>query len=203
MDTLLKANPIFGRFTHVVSDMNDPRAWLRAQRDGERLLLLTGARSLRRSRMLARSAGLAGILAGLAFVTVSPWGWMLAALGVLTFFVLPSFVRAVTLLEVDGARELVVVAQRAAGPGALVPIGQIIEIRGVYETQGWDSRSAVYAVLRSGIDAPLLIFSGTDEPLAEYACRTIGALLDRPATYAGPFGGVKTCYAPEATGAAV
>jgi hypothetical protein len=98
--------------------------------------------------------------------------------------------------EVDAARRLLVVCQYAAATGTTLRIEQVWEIRGAYETQGWDPRSVLYAVMEDATEVAVLILPGTDEVLAEYACRTLGCLLDRPATYAGPFGGVRACYVP-------
>jgi hypothetical protein len=199
METVIRTNPLFARFTRIAAEINEPTAWMSAQRDGERLLLLTGPRMMRRTRHFGRLAGVVCMIAGAAIATATPWGWPVAAAGVLGFIILPRLVRTTTLLEIDGAREMLIVRMPAAGAGVLVPIAPIAEIRGLYETQGWDSRSAVYAALHGGEVTPLLAFSGTDEHLAEYACRMIGALIDRTATYEGPFGAVKTCYAQQAT----
>ncbi len=192
----MQTDDILVRLTQVVSAMGDSPALLQIERNGDRLRFLTGTRSLRQSRLLARILGVLGLVAGLALTQISPSGWALAVLGVLTFFIIPGRLRPTRLLEIDAAHGNLLVTQSAAGAGGTISLAQIASIRGAYDTQGWDPFSTLYAVLQDGQEVPVLVFRGTNEPLAEYTCRILGFLLDRPATYAGPFGGIKTCYQP-------
>jgi hypothetical protein len=190
----ITGDEILNRFMSIAPENGLARARLHIEHDGTHLIFFTGASDIQRTRLLTRIGGLLGIAAGLALATRSPWGLAVAAAGALSAVYGPRLIRPVRLLEVDSEQERLLVVQPAAGAGARICIKQIAELRGVYETQGWDPRSVIYAVLLDGTQVPVLIFPGTDEPLAEYACRTLGLLLDLTATYAGPFGGIKICY---------
>jgi hypothetical protein len=187
-------NSLFNRFSRIAPEVETERALIHIQREGDRLLFSTGQRYVRQSRLFACVGGVLSVPAGIALAQNTPWGWVLVVLGVLVFALVPRLIRPTRLLEIDGERGQVLVEQGAAGAGTVLDIAQITELRGIYETQGWDPRSVLYAVAADGTQTPILVFQGTDEPLAEYACRTLGMLLNRTATYAGPFGGIKMCY---------
>ena len=172
---------------------DDTDALLEARRKGDRVVLATSGGCVDRSRRKARGGSLAAAVAGVLAAQYSPWGWLLAIGGLLALVVLPGRLRPARLLEIDLGRGLLIPCRHAAG--ATPDVTSVCLLRGVYETQGWDPRSVVYAVAEDDTATPVLILSGTDEKLAEQACRALGALLDRPATYAGPAGVVKSCYA--------
>lgn len=190
----ITADSIWTRFARIAPEAGADQAPILVRRDGDRLLFFSGARYVARSRLLARMVGVFAVPVGLALTQVTAWGWALAALGLPIFIFAPRLIRAGRLLEIDGERGELIVTQPAAGAGVTVPIAQVTELRGVYETQGWDPRSVLYAALADGTQIAILVFAGTDEALAEYACRTVGLLLNCTAAYAGPFGGVKVCY---------
>jgi hypothetical protein len=190
----ITGNSLFNRFACIAPEVEAEQALIHIQRAGDRLLFSTGQRYIRQTRLFARVVGALGVPAGIALAQSTPWGWALVALGVLVCAFIPRMICPSALLEIDGQRGQVLVAQGSAGAGTVLDIARITELRGSYETQGWDPRSVLYAALEDGTQTPILVFQGTDEPLAEYACRTIGLLLNRTATYAGPFGGVKICY---------
>lgn len=192
----MAAEDILTRYDRRASELGNSEALLYITREGDRLLIQTGTRSIRQSRLLTRIGGLVLALAGIALAGVSLWFLALTVVGALVSLLVPGLFRTTTLLIVDAPRGQLVIAQYAAGAGTELPCAQITGIRGVYETQGWDPRSVLYVGQESGVDLPVLIFRGTDEPLAEYACQTLGYLLECPATYAGPFGESKICYQP-------
>jgi hypothetical protein len=173
---------------------------IQVREEGGRVLLYTGTNPLHRARLLVRGAcGLAG-LAGLGLAAYSTWALLLAAAGLVSFLVLPGRLRQRRLLELDTARG-VLQPQPPDGP-AEIPVSAIRALRGAYQTQGWDPWSAVHALLEDGAEVPVLTLPGTDEALAECACRRLGTLLGCPAVYTGSEGRQKTCYTP-ADGAAV
>jgi len=189
--------PILARFEDLSTVDGHGHPHVRLSRDGPRIIMRTNERHVRMRQLIARIVAVAAVLAGLAFVPVSLWGIALAMAGFGAFALIPRFVRVSTLLRIDLETGEIVALQRAASPGAPIPIEYVRSIEGVYKIQGWDGDSTIYAVLADGSRTPLLVFSGTNEALAVYACRILGYLLDRPATYTGPFGGVTVCYRPE------
>lgn len=191
-----RGSDIFSRFSRLEGDIDCRQAArLCVHRDGDRLLFQTGEKSVRKSRLLARLMGAACMAVGIVSTHMTVWGWLLLILGALAFFVLPLLARTAVYLEISAAEEpgQIRVFPHVACPGIVLPLTQVSAIRGIYETQGWDPRSVLFAVLADGSEVPLLTLPGTDEALAEHACRTLGLLLDCPSTYTGPFGGVKTC----------
>ncbi len=193
METI--ANGIFERFRGIAPEADLAQARIQVRREGQRLIFMMGEGYMQRARLTARAAGTAGIVAGLALTKLSLlWGLVLVVSGACLLALEPRLIRQEHLLDLDCEGERLIIKQPAAGAGTTICIEQIAELRGVYETQGWDGRSVIYAMLTDGTEAPVLVFPGTDEPLAECACRTLGLLLDLTATYAGPFGGLKTCY---------
>lgn len=167
-----------------------PAALLQVRRHGDRVELLSSDQAVRRRRAWIRAGSLAAVVAGAALTAVSGWAWLIALMAAVAFVAVPARIHVTTLLQLDTASgEL-----SAPNTGARLPLQQITAIQGIYETYGWDGRSALYAVLADSTRVLILVFSGTNEKLAEAACRILGTLLDCPATYAGPFGGVKTCH---------
>ena len=186
----MEAETLLARLAQAIPDLVEPGARLQVMRDGETIILQTGANTLQKSRRGIQAGGAALTLAGGALTTWNPWALALVPVGIALAWFGPLCVRAGALLAINAAKE------ELAGPGAMcpIPLSQITAVRGVYETQGWDPRSVLYAVPVSGEPVSAMILPGTDEALAEAACRALGALLDVPASYEGPFGGVKECY---------
>jgi hypothetical protein len=190
----ITADDILQRYRSMAPETGLAQARIHIVCDGPRLIYYTGEGYLRRSRLTARVAGAAAIVAGLALTTQSLWGLALAAAGIGLLALAPRLILPARLLELDADGGRLLITQPAAGAGVSLCLEQITALRGVYETQGWDPRSVIYARLTNGTEVSILVFPGTDEPLAEYACRSLGLLLDLNATYAGPFGDAKTCY---------
>ena len=171
-------------------------SWLVIKGEGDRLRLRTSelfvARRRRRFRGMAALAALAGVM----LVALSPWFLALVVLGVVGVVVAPRLFATAELLEIDRARGLLVTLQPGADRGRSVAVSDVKAVCGMYEVFGWDPRSTIYATLANGERAPLLVFAGTDEELAEEACRLLGRYLDAEATYAGPYGAPTVCFSP-------
>ena len=164
---------------------------LAVARDGDRLVLQTGPGAVRQARRRVQTAGAVAALAGLALAWLNPWAPTFTALALLTLVLVHTRLRAVPLVTLDPQQGVLTVCQRAAGAGVSVALSEIAAVRGAYETQGWEPRSVIAVECRDAPPVPVVL-PGTDEALAEEACRTLGTLLGCPAAYAGPFGGVTT-----------
>jgi len=175
-------------------------ARLEVKSHGDRLVLLTGEGTVRRSRNLARLYCAATAAAGIGLVWFSLWALIAIVGGVAAFVMAPRYIRPATLLEIDAARGELVVVQTSVGFGTTLSLNAVRSIRGAYETKGWDGFSVMYAVATDGSETPILMLLGTDERLAELSCRVLGTLLHCPATYVGPFGRFSTCFTPEQPG---
>jgi hypothetical protein len=169
---------------------------LEVKSDGSRLLVRTGKATVQRSQSYALGVGAMTAILGIAMLTASAWGWLLVAFGAVICAVVPQFIRATDLFEIDIAAGSLVVPQSTDNKGIALPLEPITRIRAAYDTKGWDGFSTVYAVQEDGSETAVLMLPGTDETLAELTCRTLGLLLDCPATYAGPFGSMKNCFTP-------
>ncbi|HLK55583.1 MAG TPA: hypothetical protein VKU00_03415 [Chthonomonadaceae bacterium] len=183
-------------FAHIESEVSGPWSRLNARMEGDTLRFYTGTRYLQQSRWAIRTVGFLLIVASICLLWIHPYFVSLAAPGLLIFLFAPGYVRPTLLLEIDMERNLLTTVQPTVGPGNTVPLEQVRSIRGAYDTKGWDAFSTIQAVLEEETAVPILMFFGTDEPLAADACRLLGLLLDCPATYAGPFGHTTTCYTP-------
>jgi hypothetical protein len=172
------------------------RSWLLIEEEGNRSCLRTSEALVARRRRNARILAALCALAGVALAALSPWFLALVALGLLGLAVAPRLFAPVELLEIDRSRDRLVPLQRSVGHGRPVAISGLRKVTGVYEVYGWDPRSTIYAVLANDERIALLAFPGTDEALAEEACRLLGRYLDSEATYAGPYGAPKTCFSP-------
>ena len=183
-------------FSLAEAEVSGPRTRLQGVWEGDFLRIYTGSYYLQRWRWLARTVGLLCIIAGAALVGLSPWTLALAVPGLLILLLVPLYLHPSLLLEIDGARDLLIPVQPTLGTNVPVPLDLVCSIRGAYDTKGWDSFSILYAVLDDGTEIPLMMLLGTDESLVENACRLLGRMLDCPATYTGPFGHTTTCYTP-------
>jgi hypothetical protein len=182
---------IYSRYAELSPEIAASRGTIQVERQGDLLLFLTGTRYLQRQRLSLWVAGGIGIAGGLALTYYTFWGLALALAGFLICLIGPRLVHAVQILTIDGAEGMV------KGLGGKVALSEITAVRGYYHTQGWDPSSVVYAEV-AGKEEPvaLISFRGTDEPQAQYACHLLGGLLNRPASYTGPYGDVKECYTP-------
>lgn len=196
----MESNALLARFRQLTShDDRAPRP-LDVLHEGNCIILQTGARALHRSRLLVRLAGAAMGIAGLALVAYSPWGWALAAAGLLALLLGPRAIRSSRLLEIDIATDQLRVPPHITDAAHDLPLAQVVAIRGLYETKGWDPFSTIYAELQDGAQRPVMRLFGGDERDAKYACQTLGSLLNCPATYQGPFGEVTRCHEPQRDG---
>lgn len=166
---------------------------------GSQLILYTGQGALQRSRSYALGIGVLTLIAGLALMWFSAWGVTVIAFGLILTTVVPRLIRAAKLLEIDKEQRQLTVVQSVVGVDRTLALDTILGIRGVYETKGWDGYSVMYAVGADHSETPIMVLTGTDERFAETVCRTLGSLLEIPATYAGPFGNFSTCFTPEQT----
>lgn len=164
--------------------------------EGGRIGLYTSAALIRRNQRQARVAGLLALGLGVGLLAFSLWSATLVVVGLVLLFVVPRRQRPARLLEIDGRARLLTITQDLVGAGEAVAIDEIDAIRGQYATKGWDGFSLVYARLRDGREVQIAELLGTDERLAEAFCRTLGKLLGRPASYAGPFGSTQSWAAP-------
>lgn len=194
----MDAPSLIARFQSVPPELIRSFPQVDVQENEGRVLFRTGERVVARRRLAARVLCVLGGMVGLTLVPMNLWAGALLLLGLAGWFAAPRLIWSRPLVEVDGTHGLLAVRQPEAESGPAVEVGQIDRVAGEYEVVGWDSQSAFYAVLADGTRRRILVLSGTDEPLAEYVCRLLGLLLDRPASYAGPFGGVADCYVPAA-----
>lgn len=184
------------RLERLAPELRSSRFRIEFAPDDDGVVVRPSGRYLRRVRRLVRLGGLVGVAAGLALGSLAPWGWGLAVLGLIAAGLGPRLVRAAPLLRLETSR--LVVLQGAAEAGTALPLGEVRGVEGRYEVFGWEPRSALYVCTGDGAAGPILVLAGTDEPLAVFACRTLGALLDVPARYTGPSGAETLCYRPEA-----
>jgi hypothetical protein len=180
----MQTQPVYARLARLEPAVTDHGDLLQVTREGERVVIATGARAVNRARLLARIVGALVAVAGLALTPLAIWYLALTPLGCLIALVVPGRLNSARLLEIDNEQGAVI----ACETGAQIPLAAITSIRGAYETQGWDPRSVLYAV-HGADETAAIILRGTDETLAETACRTLGVLLN-------PFGEMKTCYNP-------
>lgn len=170
---------------------------LEVRADPGRVSLYTGQATVRQSQNYARIVGALAAAVGIALLWYTMWGAAVIAFGLLAVAVVPRYLRPAELVAIDTVANQLVVVQPIVGAGTTVPLDRIQSIRGAYDTKGWDGFSVLYAVEGHGSEVPVMMLLGTDERLAEAACHTLGELLNKPATYSGPFGGFSVCYAPE------
>lgn len=186
------------RYQRIAAEFDAKQGCLQIQRQGDRLVFLTGGRSVKQSRFFARILGVALGILGVTLISISPWTLLLTLVGVTAALFAPEWIRPIRLLEIDAENGDLLVCHDRTGDRVTVPMDAIVRIEGRYETQGWDAMSAFDAVLEDGAQVLILTLRGTDEVLAGEVCRGLGLLLDRPAAYAGPFGGVKDYRPPTA-----
>jgi len=175
-------------------------SWIAVEGEGDRLRLRTSQSFVARRLLHFRLACAARACVGLALVVYTPWALVLTALGLAGLPLAPRFFKTSDLVDVDRAADRISPLQTLVGVGRAVPASHVRSVRGVYEVYGWDPRSTVYVELEDGERNAVLVFVGTDEELARDACQALGKVLDVEATYAGPYGAPKVCFAPAAQG---
>lgn len=155
--------------------------------EGDRLYLGISEGEARRALLVARLGAGAVVVLGVALSAVTPWGWLLVAGGLVAGFALPHLFRSEALLlaEPEAGRLTPLQPELA---GQTLACTDALEVRGAYETQGWDARSVIRVVLADGTETPVLILPGADERKAEAACRLLAELLACPAVYTGAMG---------------
>ena len=191
---------ILDAYSRTAPELSRSADRLEVRSEGGRILLYTGEGTVRQSRNYARGVGALAVAGGIALLWFSIWGLIVIAFGLVVVVVVPRTIRATKLVEIDTEGNQFIVVQSTVGAGSTLSLERIQSIRGAYDTKGWDGFSVVYAVGDDGSETPILMLLGTDERLAEIACRTLGVLLDRPAAYAGPFGSFSVCFTPEQSG---
>lgn len=194
----MDASFLLNRFQQTAL-VSEEKALLQIVREGDTLILQTGERVVRQTRLSVRLRGGIGLLAGLALVYFSLWGWAVSVVGLLYLLIAPRFVTSRRLLQLDTAEGKLIPLQTTGVEVRFLSLADICELHGVYETKGWDPYSVLYAQMRDGSRIPFLLLMGSSEKMAEDACRLLGNLLDCPATYTGPFGNMLSCYSPAAT----
>lgn len=185
------AKTVVDRWREWQSNGNAQERWLNTSTAGDRIVVSTGKSytSQRRIAALMTAAGCAA--AGVVFAFMVPWASAAAIVGIAGSLIAFKRIRPRPLLEIDSARRIVVIPDSKTVDGET-----LIAVAGRYETQGWDPRSVIVGIERDGSERQLAVFTGTDERLAEYACRVLGMLLDVPSTYRGTEGRTVTCYQP-------
>jgi hypothetical protein len=161
-----------------------------------RLWIETGRATVRRSQQSACLFGALVAVSGIALLWYSIWGLTVLALGLVTAFMVPRYLRPVRLLEIDTAARQLNVIQSPLGAGASLPLDRIQHIRGEYDTKGWSGFSVLYAVDSEEMETAILVLLGTDDQLAETACKVLSALLTKPSSYSGSFGRATVCFEP-------
>lgn len=192
----MPASDLLSRFERLTAETSPPRSRIAFRREGAAVVVATSAYHVRMRRRLLRAAGLAGILATLVLGRQGAWTMPTMAPGLLGLAALAlasRLIRPTDLLRIDAGEHRLVVLQQAAKAGAVLPLSEIDAIEGRYEVFGWEPRSVVYATGTALERTPVLVLSGTDEPLAVYVCRMLGDLLAVPARYTGPYGDTVTC----------
>ncbi len=196
---VLQPSALLDRFDRLVPELSRSRFRVELHREGEVVVFARAAEHVRKVRLMGRAAGLFGLGAGLVLALFLPWiGVSAATACLLVAWLGPRMVRRTELLRIDARRAQIVVLQRAAGSEGEIPLPEVEAVEGAYEVFGWEPRSVVYVKRRGGTRAAVLVFAGTDEELATFVCRTLGAVLGVPARYAGPFGEAQDCFRPAA-----
>jgi hypothetical protein len=155
--------------------------------EGSRVLLELAQASQQRWKWLRPALGFVLVIASAATLPVTPWAWLGIGVGLALALLEAGRPPLGTLIRVDlDSLQLTPLQPELAG--TCVPISEVREIRGEYETQGWDGRSVYFASMANGADRPILILRGTDDARAEAAGRVLGVLLDCPAHYVGSLG---------------
>lgn len=170
--------------------------WATLRQDGERLQLWTGPRALRYQRIQVKAVALAFVVGGGLLLRYSPWAWAAVAVGPLAWALASRLAPERALIEVDrGAGRLIPLAGGGTD-GAPVDLGRIRAIAGAWETFGWSSRGAIYAVEDGGAPTLVLALEGTNDAYAAAMCAALGRLLGVTATYTGTSGAPLPCFEP-------
>ncbi len=172
----------------------EPCKSIRIIQSGDRISFTPDEALLRRAVVNARFAFSALALVSLFVAMWFPVALLLTFIAAFCAWKLPMRIMAHEMVAIDSSRNVILVTQKGINPGTEISVDYIASLRGVYETQGWDSRSVVMAAMSSGGDVPIVFLTGTDEAEAEYVCHALGRILDKPASYTGPFGEKKCCY---------
>lgn len=170
-----------------------PSDWLTLRLDGPRAQVWTGPRALRYQRLQVRAIGLAFVVGGAALLAASSWAWLAIAVGPLLMALAPRLAPERALVEVDHRSGLLTPLAGSGAEGASVALARIAAVTGAWETFGWSSRSAIYALEADGARRLILALGGTNDAFAEAACRELGRLLELPSTYTGSSGKTLRC----------
>lgn len=173
------------------------RDLIEVRRESDRVVIGTGTRYLRSAKAtVAASTVLAVVAAVVCGVLVPHWWPAFALVACVPPVVGPTLVRPRRLLEIDPLSGGIIVCQSMADMGEVVTPYDVVAIEGRYETQGWDPRSLICAMCHESHEVKLIVLPGTDEKLAEYLCKLLGYLLDRPSHYEDPQGSIRMCHEP-------
>lgn len=170
-----------------------PEIWVSLRQDGPRAQLWTGPRALRYQRVQILAVGLAFVVGGGALLTTTHWAWLAVAIGPLLLVLAPRLAPARALVEIDRDAGLLTPLAGSGAEGGQVALAAIKAVAGAWETFGWSSRSAVYAVAGDGARSLVLSLGGTNDAYAVAACGALGQLLGVRSEYTGPSGAAVRC----------
>lgn len=171
--------------------------WVALRREGSIETFWTGPRALAYLRRQVLAVALALFVGGLLLSGYSAWGWLaVMAAPVVGFLVIGRWVRARPLLSIDRAAQTLTSHRLTEAGEAPLPIARLEQVVGAWETFGWSSRSAVYALERGGAKHLVLDLGGTNDPYAIAICTALGQQLALPASYLGPEGEVLASFDP-------
>lgn len=187
-----------------MGDIDSGSGWVSLRRDGGLASLWTGPRAVGYLRRQIQAVALALMVGGLLLLRYSIWGWLAVAAAPVVWLWLPDrWAVAKPLLQVDRRMGALSSASLTEQGLAFISVARLEAVIGAWETFGWSSRSAIYAVEGSGTRHLLLTLGGTNDRFAMAVCEALGALLGLPASYLGPEGEELASYSPskEAIGA--
>lgn len=172
---------------------NAPESWVSLRQDGPRTQLWTGPRALRYQRVQILAVGLAFVVGGGALLTMTQWAWLAVAVGPLLLALAPRLAPARALVEIHREAGWLTPLAGSGAEGGQVALAAIKAVVGAWETFGWSSRSAVYALTGDGARSLVLSLGGTNDAYAVAACGALGQLLGVRSAYTGPSGEAVRC----------
>ena len=170
--------------------------WASFRQEGARTQLWTGPRAVAYQRIQIQAIALAFVVGGSLLLRYSAWAWLAIAVAPVLLALAPRLAPERALIEVDRETGLLSMLQGSGAEGAPLPLAQISAIAGAWETFGWSSRSAVYALQVDGARNLILSMGGTNDTEAMALCAALGQMLGLRAEYTGSSGRPVNCHEP-------
>ncbi|HRA21027.1 MAG: hypothetical protein IPJ58_03035 [Ardenticatenia bacterium] len=167
--------------------------WIAVRQDGARLQLWTGPRALRYQRIQIQAIALAFAVGGGLLLRLSAWAWLAVAVAPVLWALASRLAPERPLVEIDRHAGLLTPLAGSGAEGRPIPLGRISAIAGAWETFGWSSRSAIYAIDGQTERSLILALGGTNDAYAVAVCAALGQELGVSADYTGPSGEPVRC----------